>query len=43
MSNIAKNYFRVLDVISSFNFEEKLKSGVDRIEKMSDFEYLNLI
>ena len=36
MSNIVKNYFRVLEVISSLNFELELKSGVVRKEKMSD-------
>ena len=42
MSNIVKNYFRVLEVISSLNFELELKSGVGRKEKMSDLEIVAL-
>ena len=36
MTNIVKNYFRVLEVISSLNCELVYKSGVGRKEKMSD-------
>ena len=36
MTNIVKNYFRVLEVISSLNCELEYKSGVGRIQKMSD-------
>ena len=36
MSNIVKNYFRVLEVISSFNCELEYKSDVGRKQKMSD-------
>ena len=42
MSNIAKNYFRVLEVISSLNCELKFKSGVGRKDKMSDLEVVAL-
>ena len=42
MSNIVKNYFRVLEVISSLNFELEFKSGVGRKEKMSDLEVVAL-
>ncbi len=42
MSNIVKNYFRVLEVISSLNFELEFKSGVGRKEKMSDLEIVAL-
>lgn len=38
MSNIVKNYFRVLEVISSLGCELEYKSGVGRKEKMSDLE-----
>ena len=38
MTNIVKNYFRVLEVISSLNCELEYKSGVGRIQKMSDLE-----
>ena len=38
MSNIVKNYFRVLEVISSLGCESGYKSGVGRKEKMSDLE-----
>ena len=31
MTNIVKNYFRVLEVISSLNCELEYKSGVGRI------------
>ena len=36
MSNIVKNYLRVLEVISSLNFELDFKSGIGRKQKMSD-------
>ena len=42
MSNIVKNYLRVLEVISSLNCEAKYKSGVGRIQKMSDLEVVAL-
>lgn len=38
MSNIVKNYFRVLKVISSLGCKLEYKSGVGRKEKMSDLE-----
>ena len=37
MSNIIKNYLRVLEVISSLNCELEFKSDVGRKQKMSDF------
>ena len=42
MTNILKNYFRFLEVISSLNCELEYKSGVDRIQKMSDLEIIAL-
>lgn len=42
MSNIVKNYFRVLEVISSLNCESEFKSGIGRKEKMSDIEVVAL-
>ena len=42
MSNIVKNYFRVLEVISSLNVDLEYKSGVGRIQKMSDLEVVAL-
>src|SRR5690606_27068323 len=42
MSNIAKNYFRVLEVVSSLNCGPEFKSGVGRKEKMSDIEVVAL-
>ena len=33
MSNIVNNYFRVLEVISSLNFELEFKSGLGRKKK----------
>ena len=42
MSNIVKNYFRVLEVISSLNFELEYKSDVGRKQKMSDLEVVAL-
>jgi hypothetical protein len=43
MTNIVKNYFRVLEVISSLNFELDFKSGIGRKPKMSDIEVFALI
>lgn len=42
MSNIVKNYFKFLEVISSLNCEVEYKSGVGRKQKMSDFEVVAL-
>src|SRR5690606_25229527 len=42
MSKIVKNYFRVLEVISSLGFELKYKSGVGRKKKMADLEIVAL-
>ena len=42
MSNIVKNYFRVLEVISSLNCELEYKSDVGRKQKMSDLEVVAL-
>lgn len=42
MSNIVKNYLRVLEVISSLNFELDFKSGIGRKQKMSDLEVVAL-
>lgn len=42
MSNIVKNYLRVLEVISSLNCELMYKSGVGRKQKMSDLEVVAL-
>ena len=42
MSNIVKNYLRVLEVISSLNYELIYKSGVGRKQKMSDLEVVAL-
>jgi hypothetical protein len=42
MSNIVKNYLRVLEVISSLNCELEYKSGVGRSFKMSDLEVVAL-
>ena len=42
MSNIVKNYFKVLEVISSLNCELIYKSGVGRKQKMSDLEVVAL-
>ena len=42
MSNIIKNYFRVLEVISSLNCELEYKSDVGRRQKMSDLEIVAL-
>jgi len=42
MSNIVKNYLRVLEVISSLNCELEFKSVVGRKHKMSDLEVVAL-
>ena len=42
MTNIVKNYFRVLEVISSLNCELEYKSDVGRKQKMSDLEVVAL-
>ena len=42
MTNIVKNYFRVLEVISSLNIELDFKSGIGRKQKMSDIEVVAL-
>ncbi len=42
MPNIVKNYFRVLEVISSLNCELENKSDVGRKQKMSDLEVVAL-
>jgi hypothetical protein len=42
MTNIVKNYFRVLEVMSSLNFELDFKSGIGRKQKMSDIEVVAL-
>ena len=42
MTNIVKNYFRVLEVLSSLNFELEFKSGIGRKPKMTDLEVVAL-
>ena len=42
MSNIVKNYLRVLEVISSLNCKIEYKTGVGRSQKMSDLEVVAL-
>ena len=42
MSNIVKNYLRVLEVISSLNCELEFKSDVGRKYKMTDLEVVAL-
>ena len=42
MTNIVKNYLRVLEVISSSNCESEFKSSVGRKEKMSYLEIVVL-
>lgn len=42
MSNIVKNYFKILEVIRSLNCDSELKSGVGRKDKMSDIEIVAL-
>ena len=38
MSNIVKNYLRVLEVISSLNCDLEFKTDVGRKQKMTDLE-----
>ena len=42
MSNIVKNYFKVLEVISSLNYDSVFKSRARRRSKMSDLEVVAL-
>jgi hypothetical protein len=42
MTNIVKNYFRVLEVLSSLKFELEFKSGTGRKPKISDIEVVEL-
>lgn len=42
MSNIVKNYLRVLEIVSSLNFDFNWKSKVGRKSKMSDIEVVAL-
>lgn len=42
MTNIVKNYFRVLEVISSLSYDLEFKSNVGRRAKMSDLEVVAL-
>lgn len=42
MSNIVKNYFKDLEVISSLNYDSLFKSRVGRSGKMSDLEVVAL-
>ena len=42
MSNIVKNYLRVLEVISSLNCDLEFKSDVGRKQKMTDLEVIAL-
>ena len=42
MANIVKNYFRVLEIISSLNCKLEYKSDVGRKQKMSDLEVVAL-
>ena len=42
MTNIVKNYFRVLEVLCSLNFELEFKSGIGRKPKMTDLEVVAL-
>jgi hypothetical protein len=42
MSNIVKNYFKVLEVISSLNYDSVFKSRAGRRSKMSDLEVVAL-
>ena len=42
MTNIVKNYLRVLEVISSLNCELEYKSDVGRKQKMTDLEVVAL-
>ena len=42
MTNIVKNYFRVLEVLSSLNIEFEFKSVIGRKPKMTDLEVVAL-
>ncbi len=42
MTNIVKNYFRVLEVLSSLNFELEFKSKIGRKPKITDLEVIAL-
>ena len=42
MTNIVKNYFRVLEILCSLNFELEFKSGIGRKPKMTDLEVVAL-
>lgn len=42
MSNIVKNYFKILEILSSLNFDLELKKGAGRKSKMSDLEVVAL-
>lgn len=42
MSNIVKNYFKILEVIRSLNCGSELKSSVGRKDKISDIEIVAL-
>lgn len=42
ITNIVKNYLRVLEVISSLNCELKFESGVGRKQKLCDLETVAL-
>jgi hypothetical protein len=42
MSNIVKNYFRVLEVIRSLNCKSENKTNVGRKQKISDLEVVAL-
>ena len=42
MSNIVKNYFKILEILSSLNCDLELKKGAGRKSKMSDLEVVAL-
>ena len=42
MSNIVEDYYKVLEVISFFNYESNYKPGIGRKEKMSDLKIVAL-
>jgi hypothetical protein len=42
MTNIVKNYFRVLEVLCSLNFELEFKSGIGRKPKMTNLAVVAL-
>lgn len=43
MTNIVKNYLRILEIISSLSYELEFKSGVGRKAKMSDLKVVTFI